>query len=183
MFHLIENNMQSSSSYPLPQCMEDQLEEICLSTQFPWYFIKETTWLENGVGNYDSTSFSHVLVMDYQPVSLQYDLFESALRCIAAVAEQPFNDIYRARLGLLYPDGKQHHNPHVDFEFPHTTALYYVNDADGCTHFFKDSMVIQRHQPAKGRMIVFDGLQLHASASPSKGVRVALNVNFRPRVC
>lgn len=176
--------MQSSSSYPLPQCMEDQLEEICLSTQFPWYFIKETTWLEEGVGGgYDSTSFSHVLVMDYQPVSLQYDLFESALRCIAAVAEQPFTDIYRARLGLLYPDGKQHHNPHVDFEFPHTTALYYVNDADGCTHFFKDSMVIQRHQPAKGRMIVFDGLQLHASASPSKGVRVALNVNFRPRVC
>lgn len=164
--------------------MEDQLEEICLSTQFPWYFIKETTWLEEGVGGgYDSTSFSHVLVMDYQPVSLQYDLFESALRCIAAVAEQPFTDIYRARLGLLYPDGKQHHNPHVDFEFPHTTALYYVNDADGCTHFFKDSMVIQRHQPAKGRMIVFDGLQLHASASPSKGVRVALNVNFRPRVC
>lgn len=174
--------MRSISSFPLPQPMMDQLEEICLNTQFPWYFIKETTWLEEGVGNYDSSSFSHVLVMDYQPASQYYDVFESALRMIAHYAEQPFTDIYRARLGLLYPDGKQHHNPHVDFEFPHTTALYYVNDADGATHFFKDSMVIQRHQPVKGRMIVFDGEQVHASASPTKGVRIALNVNFRPKV-
>lgn len=163
--------------------MMDQLEEICLSTQFPWYFIKETTWLEEGVGNYDSSSFSHVLVMDYQAASHQYDLFESALRMIAYHADKPFRDIYRARLGLLYPDTKKHHNPHVDFEFPHTTALYYVNDSDGPTHFFQDGEVIQKSDPIKGKMVVFDGLQTHASASPTNGVRIALNVNFRPRVC
>lgn len=175
--------MKSSFSYPLPQCMEDQIEELCMSPQFPWYFIRETTWLEEGIGNYDSSSFSHVLVMDYQPASQYYDVFESALRCISNIAEQPFTDVYRARLGLLYPDGKPHHNPHVDFEFPHTTALYYVNDSDGSTHFFQDGSVIQKSQPAKGKMIVFDGLQTHASASPTNGVRIALNVNFRPRVC
>lgn len=175
--------MRFSISNPLPVCMEDQLEQICSSTQFPWYFIKETTWLEEGVGNYDSSSFSHVLVMDYVPVSNHYDLFESAFRCIAEVAKQPFSDIYRARLGLLYPDGKQHHNPHVDFEFPHTTALYYINDSDGSTHFFDGENIIHRQPPEKGRMITFDGQEVHASASPSKGVRIALNVNFRPRVC
>jgi len=31
-------------------------------------------------------------------------------------------------------------------------------------------------------MIVFDGLDKHASSSPSKGYRIALNINFKPRV-
>ena len=174
--------MQLTSSYPLPQPVVDQLDEICTSTTFPWYFLKDTTFLDEPSKYNNQTSFSHVLMMDYEVVSHEYPYFESALKIISEQAGQPFTDIYRARLGLLYPDGKAHHTPHVDFEFPHTVALYYVNDCDGDTHFFENSMTINKATPSKGRMIVFDGLRKHASSSPTKGVRIALNVNYKPRV-
>ena len=125
--------------------------------------------------------------MNYEVVSHQYDLFESALRLIAHRAKQPFTDIYRVRLGCLLPDNLPHHCPHVDFEEPHTTALYYVNKSDGDTFFFPDedkyvNKVNIHIPPERGKMIVFDGLRRHASSSPSKGYRIALNINFKPRV-
>mgnify|MGYP001807147622 FL=1 len=183
--------MLSNSCFPLPDPMMDQIEEIVTSQTFPWYLLKETTFADEQAtpyaGVYDNNSFSHVLVMNYEVVSHQYDLFESALRLIAHHAKQPFTDIYRVRLGCLLPDNLPHHCPHVDFEEPHTTALYYVNKSDGDTFFFPDedkyvNKVNIHIPPERGKMIVFDGLRRHASSSPSKGYRIALNINFKPRV-
>lgn len=183
--------MLSNSCFPLPDPMMDQIEEIVTSQTFPWYLLKETTFADEQAtpyaGVYDNNSFSHVLVMNYEVVSHQYDLFESALRLIAHRAKQPFTDIYRVRLGCLLPDNLPHHCPHVDFEEPHTTALYYVNKSDGDTFFFPDedkyvNKVNIHIPPERGKMIVFDGLRRHASSSPSKGYRIALNINFKPRV-
>ena len=183
--------MLSNSCFPLPDPMMDQIEEIVTSQTFPWYLLKETTFADEQAtpyaGVYDNNSFSHVLVMNYEVVSHQYDLFESALRLIAHRAKQPFTDIYRVRLGCLLPDNLPHHCPHVDFEEPHTTALYYVNKSDGDTFFFPDedkyvNKVNIHIPPERCKMIVFDGLRRHASSSPSKGYRIALNINFKPRV-
>ena len=176
--------MLLSSSYPLPDPIMDQIEELVTSHDFPWYLLKETTFDDGQErpysGVFDNNSFSHVLVMDYQVVSHQYDLFESALRLIAHHSKQPFTDIYRVRLGCLLPDNLPHHCPHVDFEEPHTTALYYVNETDGDTYFFEPKKGAV--SPKRGKMIVFNGLSKHASSSPSKGYRIALNVNFKPKV-
>ena len=177
--------MLLNNCYPLPDPMVDQIEEIVTSQTFPWYLLKETTFADEQAtpyaGVFDNNSFSHVLVMNYEVVSHQYDLFESALRLIAHHAKQPFTDIYRVRLGCLLPDNLPHHCPHVDFEEPHTTALYYVNKSDGDTFFF-DFKEVDHVTPERGKMIVFDGLDKHASSSPSKGYRIALNINFKPRV-
>ena len=79
--------MLSNSCFPLPDPMMDQIEEIVTSQTFPWYLLKETTFADEQAtpyaGVYDNNSFSHVLVMNYEVVSHQYDLFESALRLIA----------------------------------------------------------------------------------------------------
>ena len=191
MFPATVNNMLLSSSYPLPEIIQDQIEELVTRQDFPWYLVKDTTFADGPVpfdGMFSNSSFSHVVVMDYQPASQYYDLFESALRMIAADAGQDFNDIYRVRLGCLLPDKMEHHCPHVDFEDEHITALYYVNDSDGDTVMFtgEESIFVRacqfRTSPERGKMIVFDGRQLHASSSPSQGYRIALNVNFKPRV-
>jgi len=183
--------MLLSSSYPLPEIIQDQIEELVTQQQFPWYLVKETTFADGYSpyeGKFNNSSFSHVVMMDYQPVSQYYDLLESALRIIADGANQDFNDVYRVRLGCLLPDRLKHHCPHVDFEEDHTTALYYINNSDGDTFFFTDEMSIFQHAcqlrvaPERGKMVVFDGKQLHASSSPSEGYRLALNINFKPRV-
>ncbi len=184
--------MLLSSDYPLPDIIRDQIEGLVTQQQFPWYLVKETTFADGGYrpyeGRFDNSSFSHVVVMDYEPVSQYYDLFESALRIIADAAGQDYSDVYRVRLGCLLPDKLEHHCPHVDFEEEHITALYYVNDSDGDTIFFTDEMSIFQRQcqlrvsPDRGKMVVFKGDVLHASSSPTTGYRIALNVNFKPRV-
>ena len=37
-------------------------------------------------------------------------------------------ELIRCRIGFIfYSGGEEIHDPHVDFEFPHTTSLFYVN--------------------------------------------------------
>tara|TARA_R100001509_G_C4783775_1_gene187353 strand:+ start:149 stop:685 length:537 start_codon:yes stop_codon:yes gene_type:complete len=74
------------------------------------------------------------------------------------------------------------HNYHIDQEIPHIVALYYVNDADGDTFFVDEhdhSKIIHRETPKKGKCVVFEGLHaFHASSSPSKNIRMTLNINY-----
>ena len=57
--------------------------------------------------------------------------------------------------------------------------LYYINDADGDTFFFdSDGMIIHRETPERGKMVIFDGSIFHASSSPSKNIRMTLNINY-----
>ena len=176
--------MLLSSDYPLPDIIQDQIEGLVTQQQFPWYLVKETTFADGGwrpyEGKFDNSSFSHVVVMDYEPVSQYYDLFESALRIIADAAGQDFSDVYRVRLGCLLPDKLEHHCPHVDFQEEHVTALYYVNDSDGPTKLYNadKTRIVKEIHPKKGRVLFFDGLTYHASSNPSKKYRLVINMNF-----
>ena len=69
---------------------------------------------------------------------------------------------------------------HVDIEIPHQVFLYYVNDSDGDTVFFKDDekTEIKRVTPKKGRGVFFNGLIKHCSTRPSKSHRCIFNYDF-----
>ena len=85
------------------------------------------------------------------------------------------------RFGMYLPilNAPLHNNMHMDMSIPHTVALYYVNDSDGDTFFFdKDKQIVDRVTPKKGRVVVFDGLTLHASSMPSKDYRISMNIGY-----
>ncbi len=50
-----------------------------------------------------------------------------------------FDSFRRIKINLLPRRETKHlyHTPHVDFDQPHWTIIYYVNDSDGPTIFFK----------------------------------------------
>ena len=168
----------------LPEPIVNQLEGLTTNPRFPWYWLDDTTYTTSNHDNdIKAHSFSHQIINEYEPCSEQTGLFESALYCIADKCDARVEDIYRVRLGLCYPDGMLHHAPHTDYDFDHTTALYYINEADGDTFFFdKDHKIIHRETPLKGKMIIFDGKDIHASSSPTQGIRIAMNVNFKLRI-
>ena len=67
----------------------------------------------------------------------------------------------------------------MDFDFPHTTALYYVNDSDGDTLFFNDNLeIVNRVKPEKGKLIIFDGsIYTHRPVLPPTN-RIVINFNY-----
>ena len=91
------------------------------------------------------------------------------------------------------------HAPHVDWDDFHMTALYYVNDADGETIFYKETReetetlssfewakdrqftVLQKVQPKADRIVLFDGRIFHSSTSPTTvDYRLTINYNWLP---
>lgn len=86
-------------------------------------------------------------------------------------------------------------NPHVDIDDEeHLVCLYYVIDADGDTVFFdkrNDTLdahisrpsfvnynIINSVTPKKGRCVLFDGKQYHATTLPQNGPRCVINFNL-----
>ena len=95
------------------------------------------------------------------------------------------NRMIRAHVTMHDPNPEKFgipHNFHIDQQFPHIVALYYVNDADGDTIFVEEddhSKIIHRETPKRGRCVVFEGLHAyHASSSPTKNIRMTLNINY-----
>lgn len=86
--------------------------------------------------------------------------------------------------------------PHIDLNIPTsnevTTFLYYVNDSDGDTYFFKEKFkemrghpknldnltIIKKVTPKKGRVVMFRGDILHAGSHPIEyDTRMVVNYN------
>ena len=170
----------------MPVVMQDQLIEIVTAYEFTWGFLPDATYakgdfLSKKMDKPKFPAFNHLAMNEYRARTSTCNVISSMLLCMSDKAEQNPGFLYRARFGLYLPiqGAPEHNNIHTDMKTPHTVALYYVNDADGDTFFFdRNREVINRVTPKKGRMVVFDGLTLHASSMPSKDYRISLNLGY-----
>lgn len=166
---------------PLP--IQNQWEMAFIKSEFPWVYLPDATWPNKILGEEDSViSFGNTLFDNRgQYISPYFQQFYGGISIINDIVNKDYSDIYRFRVGLIIPEviKKNHHNPHTDYDFDHITVLYYVNDTDGDTFFLDNGKnIIDSISPKKGRIVVFDGNQIHASSSPSKGIRVVVNINY-----
>jgi len=170
----------------MPVVMQDQLHNICTSEDFSWGFLEDCTFNNKQ----DLTQMNkprypalyHIALMDGKPRNNTATLMYSMLLCMSDKAGLNPNHLYRARFGMYLPirNPPLHNNIHTDTKEPHTVCLYYVNDADGDTFFFdKSGQIVERISPKKGRMVVFDGVTLHASSMPVESShRISLNLTY-----
>ena len=97
----------------------------------------------------------------------------------------------RARMDMVTWSGKEDfiHPPHVDFHFPNTASVFYVNESDGDTILYnvkrndvahyKDLKIYDRISPKPNRLVLFDGDHLHTGCSPTKyKQRILINSNY-----
>jgi hypothetical protein len=78
------------------------------------------------------------------------------------------HDIARVKINLLWrcPESTGRHNGlHRDESEDYLSGVYYVNDSDGDTVIF-DNTIEHRFTPKKGSMIIFPSNLLHASSNP-----------------
>lgn len=122
-----------------------------------------------------------------------YHLSKYVLDSYCEQANISYSNIIRIKINNTIEQRKDSsviNSPHVDWQFPHKTLVYYINATDGDTVLFDQTYVQttndviqlslnQRIEPKMGRAIVFDGLTYHATSNPiNASQRLILNVNF-----
>jgi hypothetical protein len=161
-----------------------------LSTEgkFPWYFVYDSANTGSGVFE---PSFVHTLWYQGQPHSDKWQIFYPAVLEIFDKFNIEPAEIMRVRLGLITKSYKNIvHGPHVDWEnVPHKTILFYFNNADGDTQFYKEHWASQNKPavfnleesvtPKQNSAVLFDGYQYHSSSTPVVSPwRLTMNINF-----
>ena len=141
----------------------------------------------------DYPQFTHTLYRDGKPQSDFFHEFVPTVSCLPFSVES----IIRMKLNLTFPIANPtkeltHGMPHIDFEkgFEYKTIIYYVNDSDGDTFVFNEKVmedklpekltVMERVQPKKNRVVLFESNRFHASSNPLVSTdRFVINFVFK----
>jgi hypothetical protein len=157
---------------------QHKIEALVSSLNWKWCYLPDVTFCENK--DKEIPGFSHLLYdiqTNYESSELSF-FYPLALEIASKVNEKVFNFI-RMKVNLLLPGNLGPNNKHVDFDFKHTTAIYYVSDSDGDTVFYNGDEEILRCTPQKGKAVVFDGSIVHASSCPiNYNRRMVINLNY-----
>src|SRR5262249_38123442 len=127
----------------IPKPYQDQIEAELKSSTMPWFFMKESafrTEVETSFSGFSHTAFHFRDPNRNSPILAA--LLLPVLYSFCERAKIPFTSLLRIRIGL-FPKmmiDVPHHNPHVDFYMPHRSAVYYVNESDGDTVLFNETI-------------------------------------------
>lgn len=174
--------------------------EDCLLNH-PWYYLKDTAYNQYATTTkpYES-SWMHFLYNNEQSLSDLKPLAESILLTAIQKSNLTISKLIRIRAALStrtpYPYA---HDPHVDYENSHMSAVYYVNNADGDTIFYNEKRdenftissrewalnrkfnIKKAVEPIADRIVIFDGLTYHSSSTPcTADYRLIINYNWLP---
>lgn len=169
---------------------QDYIEDTLLNDNFQWYLYKSTVSKayagKAGKNVVDIPQFAHVFTANGEVLSQYWHLIQPLTIFLMEREDIDTSKVARvkANLNMQTPWFKRdnHFTPHIDCQDADafTTAIYYVNDADGDTLFFdKNGKVTDRVTPKKGSLVYFDGTTMHAGQSPTlKPYRCLINFNF-----
>lgn len=184
----------------IPKLYADQIEQDLLRMNFPWYYVNDVTNISYG----NNGGLVHVAYNLGEQPSDWYPFIKPLVYGIVEAAGHNLTQLLRIRVGFLYPspnDDSSCNTPHLDFNFPHKTACYYVNNSDGDTTFFDKTAqdvgaeltpdnlkeytektkfsITQTCSPKKGSACVFDGYIFHASSRPKHhDRRLVITINY-----
>ena len=161
----------------------DELQHHVLSPYWPWYYQNNIS-MKGSVSNY---GFNHRLI---NPDDEGYNVGQFNRFVYEVSQTVGLSNVLRCRLDMTTNRGESMLlEPHVDFTYPHTTTIFYVNDSDGNTIIY-DQMydketehtqltIKQEIEPKANRLIIFNGLHLHTGHTPGMhSQRVLINSNF-----
>jgi hypothetical protein len=163
------------------------LQEKILAPGFPWHYARATQ--KDGVDNPWLRGWVHVVYDHGNWYSQDGEFILNHIVDMFAAVNEPATNIYRIRLVLnTITDQPYLNGAHVDFVWPHKTALLYLDDADGDTVIYEETWREERpaafteagrFAPAANRLVLFDGLRFHTGTTPARAARrVVLNVNY-----
>lgn len=177
----------------IPIEQQNAIEEKFLGSEFPLFLNKRSVNLDNQTAFSDPNTkdgyrLNHMFVHQGQLVSNEWSLIEPiALALVTKLGLMP--RIASCKLNLTFPNpefGENDHFPaHYDTTDKAVIAIYYVNESDGDTLFFREKNreglyeIDERFSPKKGSLVYFSQSVLHANHPPRKSkARCIINFNF-----
>lgn len=179
--------------------LQDEIENLLFDPHCSWHYNPYTVTKEEESKHAEKYNLSNELLNNVVDTQMfvhsitrgkHIDDEKTGLVCAEILkqfqtrADFPIEIVYRIQSNLQIRDGhiseEQHNVIHVDNYDPHYVIIYYVNDTDGDTLFFNESSIIKRVSPKKGRILLFEGSNLHANQLPRKSLnRCVLNINIQ----
>ena len=163
----------------LPKYYLKEIQDYFLSDHCEWYYQDKISGVESnspvGSFGFSSTLFNDGAYVPNFPGTLCRSLVAHVQEAVETFTGS-YQNVIRARADMtMYNPDKHQHEYHTDFDFPHVTAIFYVNTSDGNTVLSNGMKV----EPVENRLLVFNGLTPHTGHSPSKhNNRVLINMNF-----
>lgn len=157
----------------------DRIEKTVFSNKTFWTY---TPNLEDKSASTYAPGFGHHFINGDQGITSPLGFeFTQVLYNFLEKQNLILNHLFNGRAFLQVPsNGNNSVAPHVDGRNPHWVCLYYINNSDGDTIFYKDDKTteIKRVTPKKGRVAFFDGSIYHSAGIPQKNHRAVLNFCF-----
>ena len=157
MHKVIDNFLPEDVFVPIEKLIEDK--------SFPLFFNKNVGSLEDFSDHY----FIHTFY--YKTINSQFwHIVEPLCNALDAKA------IIRVRLNFYNKSEKIiEHGQHRDYDFPHKSAVFYINTNNGFTRLDDDNVVMS----VRNRILIHDGDKLHNSTNcTDKFARLVIVVNY-----
>jgi len=150
----------------LPEWQAKEIRDIMLGDSFAWYGTKNITF-DRPIDN-NLFYMTHQFYQEGVPSSEYFGKWYTWFKEILGV-----ENIIRIK-GNLYPGQNKLtvHPEHVDYFYPNTAALYYVNDNDGYTIIDGEKV-----NSVSNRIVIFDG-ELPHSSTDCTNTFARININF-----
>jgi len=147
------------------------IKNIMENNEFPWFFIK--TINENHHKNDLTSYFIHTFFLELNrdlTISNYFNLI------VPIITKINMSKLLRIKGNIyLNTQTKITHEKHVDFEFPHKGAIYYINTNNGKT-ILNDEVEIDS---IENRLLIFNPNIPHSSTSTTDSkCRININFNF-----
>ena len=141
------------------------IRQAVTAPEFPWSLVNEIAY----PGDYTQQFYmAHYLYNDTIVSNFYQQIVEERLK-----PRMDIKSLLRVKVNL-YPSGSKlvEHSPHVDYNFSHKGALYYLNTCDGYTRIEGKEV-----ETIGNRMVFFDPGESHNSTNCTND-KYRLNINF-----
>ena len=156
------------------------IKNIVLGENFDWYF-HDAAHLENEPNKQypiELHGFTHVAYSQDNQSNYLF-LFQPIVYAMVDALKLTSYELIRLKLNLSLNVGKQV-EPQIHTDYLHGfTALYYLNDCDGDTLFYKNNSVFHRQTPKENCLVIFDSNTPHSGQLPLVSTkRYVVNINI-----
>lgn len=180
----------------LPYSVFEEIKNYILGEEIPWYHYENVTYPNDfkfNEKNSDKESIEkskEIIAKGLNTELIDYNYFYSHMVYYNSRITSPkVFEILQPLLGLLnwkalmrikinnYPKTPKiiHHQNHVDGNFKHNGALFYVNSNNGMTVMEKNKKI----SSVENKLVLFDSSKMHHSTTTSDtNRRITININY-----